>query len=117
MGEFLRAFRALVKMPIGLWLVISAFSLDAMAYFGVLTLMSSYLQDDFHMSETGSTIPVSVFSMSITVCWMAFGPIAERMGARRGMLMALTLSTVGRFVYTLAIFLGGFGLALVALGL
>ena len=117
MGEFLKAFRALVKMPVGLWLVIGSFSLDAMAYFGVITLMSSYLQDDFGMSEKASTMPVSAFTMSITLCWMAFGPIAEKMGARRGMLLALTLSTVGRFAYAAAVFLGGFGLAIVALGL
>lgn len=111
MGEFIRAFRALLKMPIAIWLVIMAFSVDAMAYFGDLTLMKPFIHDDIGLPGSWSSVPVSAFTMGITVCWMAFGGIAEKLGARRGMVLALVISTAGRVMYAFAVY-GGYGIRL-----
>jgi proton-dependent oligopeptide transporter, POT family len=116
-GEFLKAFRALVKMPVALWLVIWAYSIDAMAYFGVLTLMKPYLHDDIGLSGAWSSVPVSLFTGGITLCWMAFGGIAEKMGPRKGMILALVLSTSGRLLFSYAMFMGSLRLSVLLFSL
>lgn len=117
MGEFLKAFRALVKMPFALWLVIWAFSVDAMAYFGVLTLMKPFIKDDIGLPGAWSSVPVSIFTMTITVCWMAFGGIAERMGVRRGMITALVIGLTGRVFYAASVFTGNLRLSTLIISL
>jgi MFS family permease len=106
MGELVKAFRALSKMPVAIWFVIWAFSVDAMAYFGILTVMKPYIHNDIGLSDAWSTLPVSIFTGAITACWMAFGGIAERLGVRKGMILALSIGLTGRVFYGAAVFFG-----------
>lgn len=117
MGEFLKAFRDLRRMPLALWLVIWAFSVDAMAYFGVLTLMKTYMHTDIGLSDAWASIPVSLFTGLVTLCWMAFGGIAERLGVRKGMILALSISVLGRILYAAAVATGPMKLVFVVLAL
>ena len=59
MREFLDAFKALRGAPRALWLVIFAFSLESMAYFGILPLMKPYISQDIGISPALASTWVS----------------------------------------------------------
>jgi proton-dependent oligopeptide transporter, POT family len=120
--DFLEAFRALRHAPRALWLVIFAFSFDAMAYFGILPLMKAYVGEDVGIPPAHASVWVSVFTGALTLVMLFVGrPAEEKLGIRRGILLALVLVVVGRGLYGSAPFLGGaamlaVSLAVVALG-
>lgn len=116
MKELLEAFRALKSAPRALWLVIFAFSVDAAAYFGVLPLMTSYLREDLHVPREYASLWVSVFTCAVTFVMLGMSKsIEDKLGIRFGMILALSLSTLGRALYGSAAFAGGLGLLTVAL--
>ena len=99
MKEFLEAFRALRHAPRGLWLVIWAFCVDAMAYFGVLTLMTTFLHEDLALSDFYSGLVVSGFTAAVTIFMLFAGPLVEKRGIRKGIIISLVLAIVGRGLY------------------
>jgi len=111
--RFIYSFTDLLAMPRALWFVIGAFVLESMAYFGVLTVMSSYLSTDLMWGDVKAGITVSLFTMCITLFMLGAGSWAEGMGLRKAILLALGIATVGRFLYSLAPQWGG-GLAVLA---
>ena len=115
MSAFTSSLKDLRAMPRGLWLVVFAFSADLMAYYGVLPLMRAYMHASIGLSDAAATIPVSIFTGSVTVFWIAIGGVAEKLGVRRGLLAALALCVVGRAIYASAIFAGAGALAVVGL--
>ena len=117
MSELRRALGDLRAMPRGLWLVVLAFSVDLMAYYGVLPLMSSYLHVDIGLSDSAATIPVSIFTGAVTLFWISVGGFAEKLGVRRGLIVALALCATGRAIYSAAVFSGQGKLATIGIGL
>lgn len=116
MKELVEAFRALKNAPRALWLVIFAFSVDAAAYFGVLPLMTSYLKADLGVAQQYASIWVSVFTCAVTFVMLGMSkPIEDRLGIRFGIILALTLSSLGRAIYGSAALAGGLVTLTVAL--
>ncbi|MCL2777877.1 MAG: MFS transporter [Polyangiaceae bacterium] len=122
MTDLLEAFRALRHAPRALWLIAFAFSVDAMAYFGILPLMKAYLGQDIGIAPALASTWVSLFTGSLTILMMLVGLVAEsKLGIRKGILFALVLAAVGRAIYGSAPFVGGavaiaVSFAIVALG-
>lgn len=98
---FVSAFRDLLRLPLGFWLVIFAFVLDALAYFGVLTLMTTYLTRDLGFTDAQASPLVSVFTMLVTLFMLGAGSYAESFGLRRAIIVALLLCVAGRALYSL----------------
>ncbi len=118
MKEFFEAFKALRHAPRALWMVIFAFSLDAMAYFGILPLMKAYLGTDIGIRPELASTWVSIFTGTLTLVMLFVGkPVEDRFGIRKGLLLALGLTIMGRAVYGFAPFAGGWGTILVSLGI
>jgi hypothetical protein len=42
-ARFVDAFTSLSRLPLAFWLVVGAFVVESMAYFGILTLMTTYV--------------------------------------------------------------------------
>ena len=99
--RFLKPFAELAASPRGLWYVIGAFVVESTAYFGILTLMTTYFSKDMHWPDTYASITVSVFTMLVTLFMLGVGSFAESFGLRRAIAVALLLSTLGRVVYCL----------------
>jgi POT family proton-dependent oligopeptide transporter len=112
-----RSLNDLRTMPRAFWLVVFAFSADLMAYYGVLPLMRGYMHGDIGLSGGWATIPISIFTGAVTVFWITIGPYAEKLGVRRGLVLALGTAVVGRAVYAAAVFTGSGKLAMVGLSL
>jgi proton-dependent oligopeptide transporter, POT family len=117
--DFFASFTDLRRLPRAFWFVIGAFVIDAVAYFGVLTLMTTYLSTDLGWSDSQASITVSLFTMSVTLFMLGLGSYAEGFGLRRAIIASLVFAAAGRIVYTAAPMIGGglFVVALVILGL
>jgi len=105
--SFWDSFADLRRLPRGLWFVIGAFAVESSAYFGVLTLMTTYLTADLHWGDVRAGLTVSVFTMLVTLFMLGIGSYAEQFGLRRPILFALAISTAGRALYTVVPHLAG----------
>jgi MFS family permease len=99
--DFLRALLDLRHLPRAFWFMVGVFSIDAMAYFGILTLMEVYLSADLGWGDTAATMAVSVFTGLVTLFMLGAGSYAEGFGLRRAVIGALLLCIVGRVFYCL----------------
>ena len=106
-SKFVSSFSDLMRLPRAFWLVIGAFVIDAMAYFGVLTLMTTYLSSDLGWGDTKAGITVSIFTMIVTLLMLGVGSYAEGFGLRKAISAALALAFLGRIFYSWAPQMGG----------
>jgi MFS family permease len=97
--RFGRSFSDLVRLPRAFWYTIGAFVFDSAAYFGVLTLMTTYLSTDLGWGDKYASLTVSIFTMLVTLFMLGVGSFAEGFGLRRAILFALLLTTLGRALY------------------
>lgn len=102
MRDFVSAFADLLRLPRAFWFINLAFMVDSMSYFGVLTLMTAYIHADLGFSDARAGIMVSVFTGFVTLFMIGVGGLAERLGVRRGLLVALSFCLIGRIVYSSA---------------
>lgn len=114
-ADFVESFTALARLPIGFWIIVFVFVIDAMAYFGVLTLMNSYFTRDLALRDTHAGWFVSVFTMLVTLFMLGAGSYAESFGLRRALIAALMLTLTGRVVYCLLPGVEGGGVLVAAL--
>lgn len=105
--DFLRAFWDTLRLPAGFWIIILVFAVEGMAYFGALTLMTSYLTRDLGWSAELASPVVSIFTMLVTLFMLGAASYAESFGLRRALLAALLLCVVGRSAYSAAAWLVG----------
>jgi POT family proton-dependent oligopeptide transporter len=112
--NFVTSFTDILKCPRALWFVIGAFVVDSAAYFGVLTLMTTYLSTDLGWGDKWAGVTVSIFTMLITLLMLGLGSIAEGFGLRRAIIAALVMTVVGRLIYCLAPDLNGMPLVAIA---
>lgn len=87
----------------GYWLVNLVNFADGVAYFGVLALMTLFLERDVGVSTEASTVYVSLFTGAVTV-FMALGggTVSDRLGVRRALSVALLLVLAGRVLLTVS---------------
>ena len=98
----IRPFSDLTKAPCAIWYVIGAFVIDSVAYFGILTLMTTYLGHDLGWGDAYAGAAVSLFTMLVTLSMLGVGSVAESFGLRRAILVGLAVAAVGRAIYCLA---------------
>jgi len=113
-GAFFRSFTDLFRLPIAFWIVLFTFAIESMAYFGVLTLMATYLSSVLKWGDKWAGLTVSFFTGSVTLFMLGAGSWAERFGIRRAILGALALCVLGRVLYCLPSS-GGGGVGIVAI--
>ena len=110
-SAFVRSFTDMLRLPRGFWIVIGAYVVESMAYFGILTLMTTYLSTDLSWGDKYAGAAVSVFTMLVTLFMLGVGSYAERFGLRRAILFALFINTIGRVVYCIVPWLNGGSMA------
>jgi MFS family permease len=98
--DFVRSFLDLREAPWAFWCVIIFFMTDSMAYFGILTLMESYIQKDLGVGDIVASAVVSMFTLLVTLFMIGLGTLAEKRGIRGGLLLAILLCLVGRVAYS-----------------
>lgn len=112
-ADFVDTFAATSRLPIGFWIIVLTFVIESCAYFGVLTLMNSYLSRDLGFADDKAGPIVSVFTMLVTLFMLGAGSYAESFGLKRAIIAGLLLATGGRVLYCLATGASGMGLTVV----
>lgn len=115
-GEFISSFRGLLESPWAFWAVIIYFTIDSMAYFGNVTLMEEYIHSDLGAGDVVATITMAIFTGLVSLFMLGVGELAERIGVRRGLLLAAIFCLLGRAAYAAAPMSGlGIGLSMTIL--
>ncbi|MDX2416666.1 MAG: MFS transporter [Xanthomonadales bacterium] len=100
--ELINSFRELKGAPRGFWYTNYIYWLDGVAYFGMLTLLAMYFHDIMGMSDdTGHKI-VSAYMALITGFMLIFGPVSDKLGVRKSLLVSVALYIIGRTALPLA---------------
>jgi dipeptide/tripeptide permease len=105
----LESFKILFGASRGYWLVNAANFGDGIAYFGILFLMTLFMQHNIGFSTPWATLSISWFSGAVTI-FMALGggAISDRLGVRRALTLCFTILLVGRILFVMAPQFGGF---------
>ncbi len=87
----------------GFWMVNIVNFGDGVAYFGMLALMTLFMEKDVGFSTGMSTVSVSLFTGGVTI-FMALGGgvVSDRLGVRRALTLCLTVILLGRVIYVLS---------------
>ncbi|MCK6533180.1 MAG: MFS transporter [Polyangiaceae bacterium] len=98
----------LLKASRGFWLVNWVNFGDGIAYFGLLALMTLFLESRAGFSASSSTIAVSVFTGLVTLFMvLGAGALSDRLGSRRALSVAMAVVLAGRVILVLAPNAGG----------
>jgi len=111
--HFIKSFTDILRCPRALWFVIGVFVVDSAAYFGVLTLMTTYLSTGLVWGDKWAGVAVSIFTMLITLLMLGLGSLAEGFGLRKAIIAGLVMTVVGRLFYCLAPGMGGASLVVI----
>lgn len=103
-------FRILIKASKGFWLVNVVNFGDGIAYFGILTLLTLFLDRDIGFSDQMTGISVSVFTGLVTLFMLGGGFISDKLGVRRTLTLTLLIIGLGRVILVLSP-VGFFGLS------
>jgi len=96
---FIGSFRILFRASRGFWLVNSVNFGDGIAYFGMLGLMTLFMQRNVGFSTEAATKSISLFSALVTLT-MALGGgwLSDRLGVRRALSLSMAVVLIGRIV-------------------
>jgi MFS family permease len=100
--ELIESFRALKGAPRGFWYSNYAYWLDGISYFGMLTLLTMFFHDFAGISDETGHRMVSVYAGLISGSMLVFGPIADKIGVRRSLIISVILYIAGRAFLPLA---------------
>src|ERR1700709_1438831 len=102
------------------WIVVALlFAAVALSYIDrqVLSVLKPTLQHEYRWSETGYGDVVFWFQAADGIGYIAFGRIVDRIGARLGYALAVTLWTVGHMAHALVTSTFGFAVVRIPLAL
>jgi MFS family permease len=100
--ELITSFRELKDAPRGFWYTNYIYWLDGVAYFGMLTLLAMYFHDILGMSDDSGHKIVSAYMGLITGFMLIFGPVSDKLGVRKSLLVSAALYIIGRAALPLA---------------
>ncbi len=103
-------FRILLKASRGFWLVNIVNFGDGIAYFGVLTLLTLFLDRNIGFSDQMTGVSVSVFTGLVTLFMLGGGFISDKLGVRRTLTLTVLVIGFGRVLLVLSP-VGFFGLS------
>lgn len=79
---------------------------DGVAYFGFLTLLSTYLTKRLNMSDPASHLTISLFTGLVAVFMLNGGRISDRLGVRKSLTYSLLTAAFGRGMLSASASLG-----------
>lgn len=100
--ELVTSFRALRGASAGFWYTNLAYWMDGIAYFGMLTLLTMFLHDVVGLSDNTGHKMISIYTGLISGSMLIFGPIADKLGVRRSLIISVLLFIIGRAWFPLA---------------
>jgi dipeptide/tripeptide permease len=84
------------------WICSLAFVFAGAAYYGVLNILTLFLGQSLRMSDRTAGLTVSFFTGVISISTVFLGPVVDRLGVRRAIVLGFALSLAGRVVLAAA---------------
>ena len=94
--ELIGSFKALKGANKGFWFTNLAYWFDGISYFGMLTLMVMFFHDVAGLPDHTGHRLVSIYAGLISGTMLVFGPISDRLGVRRSLIISILLYIIGR---------------------
>ena len=98
--DFFAAFTDLRHLPRAFWIVNLFWMIESMGYFGILTLMDEFLPRDIGVSDWVAGLMIAFFTGLVTLFMIGLGGLAEKLGVRYGLLLAVVLCLTSRIAYS-----------------
>ena len=92
--------QALRKGPIALWLIFAVKFLESVAHFAIYNVLAVYLTEDLHYDDIAAGTIAGTWLTAVSVVMFFSGFIADAVGIRRAMLLAVSSCLLGRLVMT-----------------
>jgi dipeptide/tripeptide permease len=99
----IESFKILFGASRGYWLVNAANFGDGVAYFGVLALMTLFMEHNVGFSTRWSGVSIGLYTGAVTI-FMALGGgvVSDRLGVRKALTACIVTLLVGRIVFVMA---------------
>jgi len=94
--EIVQPFIDLVHAPRALWGINFAYFVEGMVYFGMLTYLAMFFNDNVGLDDVWAGRMVGVLTAGITIAMFFLGGVADRKGVRFALLAAFCLLLAGR---------------------
>jgi len=98
--EITQPFVDLFHASRALWGINLSYFLEGLTYFGVVGLLAIYFNDYIGLNDISAGQMVGFLTAGITLSMLFLGATVDLIGARRALLISLTLMLVGRMLLT-----------------
>ena len=95
-------FKLLFGASLAFWLVNQVNFFDGVAYFGILNLLTLFINREVGLTEQGTGLAVSLFTGAVTLFMFGGGFVSDRLGVRRALTLCLVGLLVGRTALVLS---------------
>lgn len=110
--EIVQPFVDLIHAPRALWGVNLAYTLEGLAYFGILTYLAMYFSDfvfqGVEHADVWSHNMVMILTAGIAISMVVLGFVPDKIGVRKALILSFSLLLIGRFFISGAHSLFGF---------
>ena len=101
--EVVQPFIDLVHASRALWAVNVSYFLEGLIYFGWLSLLALFCNRFVGMNDLHADWMVSFLTAGITLSMLFFGGVADKIGVRKALILAVFLMLVGRLIMVSAV--------------
>ncbi len=108
--EIIDPFINIIKAPRVLWGINLSYLIEGLTYFGVVTLMTIYFNENIGLTDIAAGRMVGILTAGITLGMLFLGGTVDWIGVRKSLLIALTFMLFGRVALALAPGVGEIGL-------
>lgn len=110
LNEISQPFKDLFHASRALWGINVAYFLEGMNYFGMVGLLAIFFNEYIGLNDINAGQMVGILTAGITLAMLFLGATVDILGARRALIIALSLMLVGRILIPLSPELGTTGL-------
>ncbi|MFH1530763.1 MAG: MFS transporter [Pseudomonadota bacterium] len=96
--EIVDPFKSLAGSSQALWALYISYWFEGLVYFGILTVLGKYLSENVGLADLHAGWVYSGFTGGITLSMLFLGGVADRLGVRKALLLALGLMVIGRLL-------------------
>ena len=100
--EIVQPFIDLVRAPRALMGIYVSYFFEGLVYFGILTILGKYMSENVGLTDQWAGLMYGFFTAGITLAMLFLGAVPDKVGIRKGLLLALGLMLVGRILLALS---------------
>jgi len=96
--ELLNTIVAFVKAPRALWGINIPYVIEGLTYFGILTILGKFCSENCALTDVQAGWVYGGVTGGITFAMLIFGGLADKIGVRVSLFIALTAMAIGRCI-------------------